>query len=284
MRVGGCFGGGLCCCLDIALGWCCPGAGCRRLWDRLLWNGFGCCWLCCCFGRRRLWPRPRRVSISTSTRVLMLVPGRGIRHVGGRRHQRCRRRGVERARATAVVLAFVLKPDLWAGLVALPRDVERVGWPTYLHFLLAKRNLADNLQTRSLIWLWVDQVLGLQNVLVFFAVERRSAHCHRVAELVGSWRHPKCFRVCADDARSSSASPSCPTDTRWNVMMENKLTKCACASGAQEVCCLRLAASYSRLSLANAQEMQSPWSLYMMGWRRVCQDWTRLGVATKVPF
>jgi hypothetical protein len=31
--------------------------------------------------------------------------------------------------------------------------VERVGWPTYLHLFLAKRNLADNLQTRSLIWL-----------------------------------------------------------------------------------------------------------------------------------
>ena len=78
------------------------------------------------------------------------------------------------------------------GLVAHTRDVERNGW-TNLHFLLAKRDFADNLQTRGLVWFRVDQVLGFKNVFVLLTVGWRSAHL--VAELVGSRAQPRCFRV-----------------------------------------------------------------------------------------
>jgi hypothetical protein len=41
---------------------------------------------------------------------------------------------------------------------------------TYLHFLFAKRDFADNFQARSLIRLWILQILCFENVFVFFAV------------------------------------------------------------------------------------------------------------------
>lgn len=59
-----------------------------------------------------------------------------------------------------------------------------MGGCTNLDLLLAKCDFADNLQTRGLVWLGVDQVLGLENVFVLLAVGWRSALW--VAELVGS--------------------------------------------------------------------------------------------------
>lgn len=93
---------------------------------------------------------------------------------------------------------------------------SELGGCTNLDLLLAKRNFANNLQTRGLVWFRVDQVLGLQNVFVLLTVGWRSAPW--VAELVGSWRNRSSSVVHVSTSQRASARLQ-----RWDGMLSWEL-------------------------------------------------------------
>lgn len=98
---------------------------------------------------------------------------------------------------------------------------NEVGGCTNLDLLLAKRNFADDLQTRSLVRLRVDQVLGLENVFVFLPAGWRSAHW--VAELVGSWRNRSSSVVhVSTSQRASARLRDAQRELGWNDLEENQ--------------------------------------------------------------
>lgn len=76
------------------------------------------------------------------------------------------------------------RSDIRLVIGARTRDHRKLA-VSYLNFLFAKCDLRNNVQTCRLVWLRILQVLGLENILVFFAVNTSSAMCGRLYGGVG---------------------------------------------------------------------------------------------------
>ena len=92
--------------------------------------------------------------------------------------------------------------------------MHRERW-TNLHLLLAKRNFADNLQTRGLVRLRVDQILGLENVFVFLTMEQGQRLGCGVGGVMGAAEVLPCVHV----ARATASNAQ---HERWDGMTWRK--------------------------------------------------------------